>query len=172
MVLLVVDTQNLIVTPDLYEYALFNKNVSTLIATARLHNIEVIYVQHDDGIELTKGVDEFAIYHEFSPKSNEKIFIKYVNSAFRDTGLAEYLKDKGETQVMIVGLQTDYCIDATIKAGFEHHLEMIVPAYCNTTFDNEYLLGETTYHYYNEKMWNNRYAKCISFEEAISYLKQ
>ena len=85
--------------------------------------------------------------------------------------MTEYLHSKNENQVMIAGLQTDYCIDATIKCGFEHGFEMIVPADCNTTVSNEYLSGEQSYRYYNEKMWNKRYAKCVSFEDGLSMLK-
>ena len=81
-------------------------------------------------------------------------------------------KEKGENKVMIAGAQTEYCIDATIKCGFEHGLEIIVPAYCNTTVDNEFLSGEETYRYYNEMMWNRRYAKCIPFEKALELIKE
>lgn len=63
---------------------------------------------------------------------------------------------------MITGLQTDYCIDATIKCGFEHGFEIVVPAYCNTTVDNEYMTAEQSYKYYNEKMWSSRYSRCVS----------
>ncbi len=93
-------------------------NIRSLITEARNHNIEVIYVRHDDGVgeQLTKGNAEFEIYDEFAPRTNERIFDKNVNSAFRNTGLLEYLKDKNETTIMIVGLQTDFCIDATINA--------------------------------------------------------
>jgi Amidases related to nicotinamidase len=49
--------------------------------------------------------------------------IKNVNSAFRDTGLLDYLHEKEEDTIIIVGLQTDYCIDATVKCGFEHGLK-------------------------------------------------
>ena len=72
---------------------------------------------------------------------------------------------------MIVGLQTDFCIDATIKSGFEHGFEMFVPAYANSTFDNKFFSGETAYRYYNELMWHNRYAKCVSIETAVRLLQ-
>ena len=49
MVLLVVDTQKLITTPDLYNFNAFEDAVKTLIAAARENNVEVIYVRHDDG---------------------------------------------------------------------------------------------------------------------------
>lgn len=56
MVLLVVDTQKLITTPDLYNFNAFECAVKSLIAAARENNVEVIYVRHDDGAgaELTK----------------------------------------------------------------------------------------------------------------------
>jgi nicotinamidase-related amidase len=167
MVLLIVDTQEMIVTKKLYEYEKFVENVKDLISFARNSEVEVIYVRHDDGFELTQGMDGFEIFKEFAPVDGDKIFDKHVNSAFKESGLLEYLQAKSENKIMIAGLQTDYCIDATIKCGFEHGFEMIVPAYCNTTVDNEFMTSEKTYQYYNEKMWNKRYCKCISFEEAI-----
>lgn len=98
MVLLVIDTQKLIVNQKLYEFDKFISNVKRIIHEARENNIEVIYVRHDDGegTELTKGTDGFEIYEEFQPMENEKIFDKNVNSAFKGTGLLEYLRDKGE----------------------------------------------------------------------------
>ena len=62
------------------------------------------------------------------------------------------------------------CIDATIKAGFEHGFKMIVPSNTNSTFDNKYMTAEQTYKYYNEFMWNRRYAECISFEKALELM--
>lgn len=169
MVLLVIDTQKLITNEELYEFDTFVYNVKNLISNARENNIEVIYVRHDDGegSELTEGTDGFEIYEEFKPINGEKIFDKKVNSAFKGTGLLEYLRDKGEKKIIIVGLQTDYCIDATIKCGFEHGFNIIVPAYANTTVNNKLMTAEKSYKYYNEFMWNGRYAECISVDETI-----
>ncbi len=174
MILLIVDTQKLITNKDLYCFENFVANVKALIGTARANSIEVIYVRHDDGIgqALTKGNEGFEIYEEFCPDSEEKIFDKTVNSAFRGTGLLEYLKEKNEKQVIVAGLQTDYCIDATIKCGFEHGFQMIIPAHANSTFDNEFMTAEDSYKYYNEFMWKERYAKCISLEETLEIMKK
>lgn len=172
MVLLVVDTQKLIMNDGLYKFEEFKSNVKKIIATARENSIEVIFVRHDDGAgnELTKGTPGYEIFDEFQPEDNELIFDKTVNSAFRGTGLLEYLKQKEETEIIIVGLQTDYCIDATIKAGFEHGFKMIVPANTNSTFDNKYMSAEQIYSYYNDFMWNKRYAECISFGKALELM--
>lgn len=172
MVLLIVDTQKLITNEKLYNFNEFVSNVEKIIGIARQNNIEVIYVRHDDGPEneLTKGNSGFEIYEKFKPAKEEKIFDKKVNSAFKDTGLLEYLRSKEEKDIIIVGLQTDYCIDATIKCGFEHGFQIIVPSNANTTVDNNYMLAEQTYKYYNEFIWKGRYAECISFNETIEMM--
>ncbi len=174
MVLMIIDAQKLITNDKLYNFNKFVSNVKELISKARENNIEVIYVRHDDGEgnELTKGTDGFEIYEEFEPLENEKIFDKNFNSAFNGTDLLEYLKNKNEKEIIIAGLQTDYCIDATIKCGFEHGFNIIVPEYSNTTISNEFMSGEENYKYYNQFMWNGRYAECISFEETIKRISR
>lgn len=173
MVLLVIDTQKLITTNGLYNFEVFEKRVKELIRCARQNNVEVIYVRHDDGSgeALTKGAEGFDIYDGFAPMVGERVYDKTVNSPFKETGLLEYLKEKGADTILAVGLQTDYCMDATIKCGFEHGFCMIVPEYTNSTFDNEFMTAEETYRYYNEFMWNRRYAKCVSFEKALEMME-
>ena len=49
---------------------------------------------------------------------------------------------------------------------------MIVPDHCNTTEDNEFMSGEASYNYYNNKIWNRRYAECVSMEEVLLLLQK
>lgn len=173
MILLVVDTQKLLVNKELFNLEKFIDNIKILINTARKNNVEVVYVIHDneDDGELTKGKDGFEVYDEFKPMENEQIFIKNVNSSFKNTGLTNYLKEKNQQDIVVAGLQTDKCIDATIKCGFEHGFNIIVPAYANSTINNEFMSAEESYRYYNEFMWNHRYAECIAFEEMIARME-
>ena len=172
MTLLIVDVQKLIMNDRLYNYEIFAENIVNLAETARANGVEVVYIRHDDGTgqPLSKGNDGFEIWDDIAPQKNEHVFDKNVNSPFKESGLLEYLIEKGEKTLMVTGLQTEYCIDATVKCGFEHRFEMIVPENANTTVDNAYLSGETTYKYYNEFIWNNRYAKCVSMKTALEML--
>ena len=101
MVLLVVDTQKLITNSELYQFVLFERNVKALIGQARVSDVEVIYVRHDDGkeTELTEGKPGFEIYDGFKPMEGERIFNKNVNSSFKGTGVLEYLKKKWTLRV-------------------------------------------------------------------------
>lgn len=173
MILLVVDTQKGITDDRLHDFDSLRNNINKLIFEAREHGVEVVYVRHDDGpgTGFSVGDDEFEIFQEFAPQGGERVFDKTVNSALHEsTGLAVYLAEKKEKQIMVVGLQTDFCIDATIKSGFDLGYQMIVPAHANSTFDNEYIKKEVSYRYYNEFVWPGRYAQCVSMKEAVALL--
>ncbi|SCY48952.1 Nicotinamidase-related amidase [Lachnospiraceae bacterium XPB1003] len=174
MILLVVDTQKGCFDERLYAFETVRNNIKQLITIARENNVEVVYVQHDDGpgTDLDKASDNYEIYEEFAPREDERRFEKNVNSAFHPmTGLAEYLKSKGERDIITIGVSTDYRMDATIKSGFEQGFTLFVPAYTNSTYDNPYFDKETAYKYCNEFMWGTRYARIITVEDAIQLLQ-
>ncbi len=173
-VLLIVDVQELILVPELYEYETFVDNLKRLIAAARERGTEVIYVRHDDGegAPLSKGKRGYDIPIAVAPSLGELIFDKTVNSPFKETGLLQYLKKNGAERLIVAGLQTDYCIDATVKCGFEHGFEIVVPEFCNSTFSNKYMNADQIYDYYNNFMWKGRYARCVTVGEAIAMMGQ
>jgi len=100
----------------------------------------------------------------------EKVFVKDISSCFGNKEFTDYIK--GEDTLMIVGLQTNFCIDATVKSAFEKGCKIIIPQGTNSTFDNDYMTGEVTYRYYNEMMWPKRFAICVSVDEAVMLLEQ
>lgn len=174
MKLIVIDVQKGIVEERLYNFTNFLLNNQKIIAAARENNIEVIYVQHDDGpgSGFTYGDDFFEISEFFAPKENEKIFVKIISTAFGNKDFADYLESEGDDTLIIIGLVTNYCIDATIKSAYERGYNIIVPAGTNSTCDNRFMNKETTYKYYNELMWPDKYARVISVEETIKLMEQ
>ena len=174
MILLVVDIQKGITDERLYAFDSFIENAKRLIDTARKNNVEVIYVQHDDGpgTGFSIGDVDFEIADQVTTLENEKVYIKDVNSCFGNKEFAEYLESTGEKELMVIGLQTNFCIDATVKSAFDRGYKVIIPAGSNSTFDNDYMDAETTYRYYNEMMWPNRFAECVPVEEAAAMLSK
>ncbi|WP_022767798.1 cysteine hydrolase family protein [Butyrivibrio sp. NC2007] len=174
MILLVVDVQKGITNDRLYGCESFINNITELINTARSNNTEIIYIQHDDGpgSGFSIGDEAFEIAEQVAPNKDEKVFVKTINSCFGNPDLTEYLKQTGEKELMIIGLQTNFCIDATVKSAFERGYKVIIPKGTNSTFDNDYMDAETTYRYYNEMMWPKRFAECVSMEEAIKLMQK
>ena len=165
-VLLVVDVQTAMVKQNPYQIERVVSNIKRLIAFCRDQGIEVIYVRHDDGpgSDLERNTEGWQIYSEISPQG-EKIFDKQHNSAFLHTGLKEYLDERNIRNIILVGLQTEYCIDATCKAAFEYGYNVIIPEETNTTFSKKYLSAKELYEFYNFEIWNNRFAKVVPIND-------
>ena len=119
---------------------------------------------------MSAGDADFAIVDQVAPKDGEKVFVKTINSCFGNKELKAYLKRQEDKRLMIVGLQTNYCIDCTVKSAFERGFEVIIPEGTNTTFANDYMSGETTVRYYNEDIWE-ALADVVAFDEALTMLR-
>ncbi|MFP7472526.1 cysteine hydrolase family protein [Niallia taxi] len=171
-VLLVVDVQEALMAEHPYNEQKLVENIKLLISAARDNNQEVIYVQHEDdpGEELERNTDGWRVFSAIAPINKEKRFGKRYNSAFLKTGLTQYLQDNETSTIVLVGLQTEYCIDSTCKSAFELGFEVIIPEETNSTYDNEFLSGEKTYQFYNYKIWNKRFAKVVPVKEAVELL--
>ena len=172
MILLVIDMQKGIVDEDLYAYDTFMDRTVRLIDAARKNNVEVIFVQHDagKGSGLSVGDEAFEIIDRIRPTQGEKVYVKTINSCFGNKDFKQYMKSREDKRLMIVGLQTNYCIDATVKSAFERGYEVIIPEGTNSTFDNDYMTGETAVRYYNEDVWDGL-ADVVPFEEALEMIQ-
>ncbi|MCR5552598.1 MAG: cysteine hydrolase [Oscillospiraceae bacterium] len=171
MILLVIDVQKALVDEDLYAYETFVDSVVRLVDAARKNGVEVVFVQHDAGAGsgLSIGDEGFEIIDEIKPEVGEKVFVKTVNSCFGNKDFKAYMEQQTDRRLMIVGLQTNYCIDATVKSAFERGFEVIIPEGTNSTFDNNYMNAETTVRYYNEDVWEE-IVDSVTLEEAIDLM--
>ena len=173
MILLVVDMQRALTEDEeLYDAEAFMDRNIRLIEAARKNNVEVIFVQHDagEGSGFSAGDEGYEIDPRVAPKEGEKVFVKTINSCFGNKDFKAYMEQQEDKRLMVIGLQTNYCIDATVKSAFERGYQVIIPEGTNSTFDNDYMTGETTYRYYNEHMWPGRFADCVTFGEAMAMI--
>ena len=141
MAVLIVDVQKALVEAHPYREEEFLQELENLADSARKAGTEIIYVRHDGGAgdELESGTEGWKIHEAVEPKTGERIFDKSFNSAFLETDLEEYLKEKQITDLILMGMQTEYCIDATCKAAFELGYGVVIPTGATTTYDNEFM---------------------------------
>ena len=171
-VLLIVDMQSALVEAQPYNRAAVIENIKAILSACRKREIPVIYIQHDGGIgdELEHGSTGWAIDKEIAPLPGERIFEKHYNSAFRKTGLRAYLDEIGAKNIVLCGMQTEYCLDATCKVAFEYGYEVTIPQ--TTTFDNALLSGKNLSEYYENQIWNSRFAKVISKQQVLEEINK
>jgi nicotinamidase-related amidase len=135
-------------------------NVESLLAACRESAIPVVFVRHDDGpgTQLERGSHGWRIHESVRPLPDEPIVDKRFNSGFRETDLESRLGAFGVDTLIMVGWQTEYCIDTTCRVAFELGYRVIMPEMTNSTFDNGPLTGESIYRFFNERIFRDRFA--------------
>lgn len=96
-------------------------NIRKVLEKTRAKGETVIYIQHiamdpsagflvfnTPGIEINRNV---------APVAGEKVIVKQYPNSFRETALNEYLKEQGITDLVITGMMTHVCVDATTRAA-------------------------------------------------------
>lgn len=122
--LLIVDIQN-----DYFEqgaWELVGSTAASLQAQKVLHHfrkehLPIIHIQHfavGEGLPFfkpnTPGVE---IHDNVKPLASEKVIAKHYPNSFKETELLEYLQENGITSLVIMGMMTHMCIDATTRAA-------------------------------------------------------
>ncbi len=160
---LIVDVQQSVVAalPDGGEE--LTEKLSRLITWCRQQMVPLVYIRHDDGEDRISEIDS-----RIKPKESEIVIDKSYPSAFLETDLESWCSEQGITQLIVAGMMTEFCIDATIKSAFERGYQVLVPQGCCATVDNEYLTAQQTEEFFEKRIWQGRYAQIFSLESLLS----
>ena len=168
--LVVIDIQNMLIRMKPYESTRFLQRVGILIEQARKKGIEVIYVRHKSD-RLVSGTEDWQIHEAVAPKEGEKIIEKTYPSSFKDTDFDTYLKDKGIDNLILVGMQVEYCVDTTIRVAFEKNYKITVPQGGTTTFDTKNMPAANIC-IHHEKIWDRVFGRVLPIEEVLSFMDE
>ncbi len=169
--LLVVDMQTALVQENPWHVDALIHNIQQLLMVCRKRSIPVIYVRHHETEgDLMSGSEGWIIDKAVAPLPGEAIVEKVYNSAFRQTGLQEHLQSIGVHHLLICGMQTEYCIDTTVKVAFELGYQVTVPAGATSTFDNHGCKAEDIVAFYENAIWKDRFAKVVTVDTLINII--
>lgn len=99
-------------------------NAAKILEYFRANKLTIAHIQHVSAnpealpifVEGTNGVQ---IHENVKPLDGENVFQKFYPNSFRDTGLLDFLKENHVTEVVITGMMTHMCVDATTRAAFD-----------------------------------------------------
>jgi len=96
-------------------------NARQILDKFRAEGMPIIHIQHIAArpnstffLPATKGSE---IQDNVKPKETEKVIVKHFPNSFRETELLEYLKSRNITDLVICGMMTHMCVDATVRAA-------------------------------------------------------
>jgi len=94
-----------------------------LLEGFRAKGLPLVHIQHVSNrpgasffLPDTEGVK---IHANVTPRSGETVLQKHFPNSFRDTPLAEHLRALGADHLVIAGMMTHMCVDASTRAAFD-----------------------------------------------------
>ena len=101
-------------------------------------NIEALYASNKDAEFYTDGTGASTFY-KLAPLAGERIFEKNLYSAFSGTDgeLHACLQEQSVERLVIAGIYSTGCVNATICEAFHRGYKLIVVGDCVETFDDE-----------------------------------
>jgi len=151
--LLIVDVQLAMFSDEknkLYKEELVINNICKLLEKARETKTPVIYIQHTtDKGEYKRGSETWKIHPKIAPKEGDDVIEKRTWDSFHQTILHETLQKNGIDELIIAGMQTEFCIDTTCRRAFSLGYKNILVKDAHSTFDSEDLKAQEIIKHHN-----------------------
>jgi nicotinamidase-related amidase len=151
--LLVIDVQNGLFEEEypIYDDVGLLERISGLIKKARACDTPVIYVQHNEDQGLVTNSPEWKIHPKVAPVDGDTFIQKRTPDSFKDTNLQIELATLGIRKVVLVGLQTDMCINATSRRANELGYQVTVVKDCHSTSSQDNQSALQIIEHYNDQ---------------------
>lgn len=144
--LLVIDMQagNFSPPDPIYEGIRLLSKAKKLVTRARSAKALIVYVQNNgnDGDPDAYGSPGWEIHPSIAPIEGDLVIQKHTPDAFHETNLRTELEAKGITKLVIMGLQTEYCIDTTCRRAFVLGHDVILVEDSHSTWDSSHFTAE------------------------------
>jgi len=165
-VLVVVDVQNIMFeTPNmpLFEGDRVLTTIKSLIDKARAANVPVVYIQHTTegiGSEFEKDSHNWQIHPDIAPREEDVTSLKYSYDAFFDTSLNAKLKGLGAEKLIFCGLQTEICVDTTVRSALAHCYKSVLVGDAHSSYDNDVIKAKDIVTHHNNVL-NRRFCEVV-----------
>jgi nicotinamidase-related amidase len=144
----------------------------------REKDLPVVHIQHiatrAGATFLLPNTEGINFHESVAPLSDEMVIKKHFPNSFRETEMEEYLLSKGIRQLVICGMMSHMCIDATTRAAFDKGYVCIVAhdacATRNMTFKGIDIPAKDVHGAFMAAL-GSVYAKVLSAEEIIGMFR-
>ena len=134
--LLVIDVQNAVVAEGAQRESEVLAAIADLARRARAAGTPVIYVQHNEPPfpAMRHGGDGWQVHPAVAPLPGELRIDKTEADSFTGSpSLAAALEALGARRIVMCGLQTDHCVNATVRSGHAKGYEVVLAGDAHTT---------------------------------------
>lgn len=155
--LLVIDVQNTLCQGP---WAVFNvastvDHINAVIQHTRSTGGTVVFIQHEEDHEAMQyGSPGWQLFDALDARADDLRVRKTACDAFFKTDLRSLLAARGVDHVRVCGMQTEYCVDSTVRGALANGLSVTLVGDGHSTLDNGVLSAEQIIRHHNATMAN------------------
>ena len=153
--LLVIDAQQELIEGNEKESSVYKKeqllnNINLVMEKGKESDALVVFVRDKD---VGGGEGEgFQVHQEINVPPSSVKFDKKATNSFHGTSLLAYLKDNGIEHLVIMGCQTEYCIDSAVRTATINGFDVTLVADGHSTRDSSVLTAEQIIGHHNKTL--------------------
>lgn len=151
--LLIIDVQNGMFQAgdEVFKSDMLLQNLNDLLVRARSRQTPIFYIQHHASVgkPLEYGTSGWEIHSSISPNNEDTIIQKTTPDSFFNTFLDVELKKQGIEHLIIVGIQTEVCVDTTCRRAFSMGYKVTLVSDIHSTWDSKDLTAEQIINHHN-----------------------
>jgi nicotinamidase-related amidase len=150
---LTIDIQQGLIAGFEADWAGVLERIAALLSRARQAGIPILHVQHDGGPghPLEAGSNNWQL-HPVLQAGQEPVIAKRWSDAFAETALARALEARGIRHLVVVGAQTEFCVDATVRRAASLGYDVMLVADGHTTSASRQLTREQIIAHHNRTL--------------------
>ncbi|OZI68731.1 cysteine hydrolase family protein [Bordetella genomosp. 1] len=116
--------------------------INALTARARAAGVPVALVQHQSKSgDLAADAPGHALYRDLEVAPGDARIRKTTPDAFQQTELADWLAERGVTQLIVCGYASEFCVDTTVRRAAALGYPVTLAADAHTTHDKPHATG-------------------------------
>lgn len=128
----------------LYEEEKLIENTKYLIDKARKRNTAIYYIMYTEpeGSPRAQNQPLWQVLDKLVPAAQDYVVIKHHADSFLETELHTLLQDNEIDTLVMCGVQTEYCVDTTVKSAYSHGYKVELVRDCHSTYNSDVLTAE------------------------------
>lgn len=129
--------------------------INTVSAQARAAGVPVILIQHEEANgPLAFGADGWQLDARLRVHNTDLRLRKTACDSFYQTNLHDLLTSRGVDHLVVCGLQSEFCVDSTVRAALARGYPVTLVADGHSTVDNGVLTAAQISAHHNATLAN------------------
>jgi nicotinamidase-related amidase len=154
--LLIIDVQQVLCVG---KWAMFDVDrvvdrINGLAAQARAANVPVVFIQHEDAGPMQFGSDNWQLYERLVVRPEDTRIRKTTCDSFHQTELRALLQSREIDQLVVCGLQSEFCVDSTVRGALARGYPVVLVSDAHSTIDNGVLSAAQISAHHNTTLAN------------------